>query len=81
MRTKFNIGEEVFFMKFGSEASKNTVKGIAVIVGDFEDSSFKRNGTLENPCITYCMSCYVTVNENKVFRTKEELIEDVFKNL
>lgn len=45
MRTKFNIGEEVFFMKFGSEASKNTV------------------------------------NEDKVFRTKEELIEDVFKNL
>lgn len=81
MKSKFKIGEEIYFMNY-NEPSKGIIKGIAFIVGEFEDSSsFKRNGSVENPSISYSVGAYRTIEESKAFSTKEELQADLFSKL
>lgn len=81
MKSKFNIGDEIFFMKY-NEPSKAVVKGIAFIIGEFEESSsFKRIGTEEKPSVNYNVGMYSSIEESKAFATKEELQKNLFANL
>jgi hypothetical protein len=81
MNTKFKIGEEVFFMRY-DVPSKGIIKGIAIIEGAFKESSFEKTGTVENPSINYSIEgSYTSVEEHKVFATKEELVNSLFSNL
>ena len=81
METKFKKGTEVFFMNYSTPA-KGIIKGIAVIDGDFKDSSFERKGTTEKPSISYSIEgSFTSMEEHKVFATKEELQNSLFANL
>lgn len=81
MKPKFKIGAEVFFMRY-DEPSKGTIKGIAVIEGEFEEINFKRTGTKEEPSINYSMQgTYTSIEEHKVFSTKEQLQISLFSKL
>jgi hypothetical protein len=80
METKFKIDEEVFFMNY-DKPSKGIIKGIAVIYGKFKDGALERNGT-EKPSINYSIeNNYNSVEEHKLFSSKEELQESLFSNL
>lgn len=80
MKTKFNIGEEVYFMKY-DEPTKGIIKGYTITFGEFETIHFKRSGKDGIPVITYCIENYNTVDENKVFKTKQELQDSLFSKL
>lgn len=80
METKFKIGDEIFYMKY-SEPAKGIIKGIAFVIGEFEDSSFKRKAVDGKPSITYSVGSYVTIEEANAFSTKDELQNYLFKNL
>ena len=81
METKFKIEEEVFFMNY-DKPSKGVITGIAIVYGDFKDSSFERKGTTEKPSISYSIEgSFTSIEEHKVFATKEELQNSLFANL
>ena len=80
METKFKIEEEVFFMNY-DKPSKGVITGIAIVYGDFKDSSFERKGIIE-PSVNYSIAgSYSSIEEHKVFATKEELQNSLFSNL
>lgn len=80
MKSKFNIGDEIFYMNF-NEPKKSKVIGIAFIIGDFKNSSFEKKGEVNNPSITYSVGGYSTVDEKDAFANKEELQNHLFAKL
>jgi len=80
MRSKFNVGDEIFFMN-GSEATKGEIVGISFIVGEFKTVYFDRKGSIDKPSISYSLGSYSDVPEEKAFSTKEELIQSVFSKI
>ena len=81
MKSKFKIGDEIFFMNYSTPA-KGTVEGISFVVGKHETASrSKREGTFDKPSIEYYLGGYTTVDEAAVFASKEELQDDLFKEL
>ena len=80
MKSKFKIGDEIYYMNY-SEPAKGTIKGIAFVVGEFSESSFKRTGLENSPAVVYSTGSYSAIDENKVFATKEELQADLFSKL
>ena len=80
MESKFKIGDEIFYMNY-SEPAKGIIKGIAFVIGDFQESSFKRTGLENNPAVIYSTGSYSAIDENKAFATKEELQNDLFSKL
>lgn len=80
MKSKFKIGDEIFYMNF-SEPSKGIIKGIAFVIGEFSESSFKRKGLENNPAVIYSTGDYSAIDENKAFATKEELQSVLFSKL
>ena len=77
METKFKIGQEIYFMRYG-EPLKGIIQGIALVYGSFEDSSFKRTSDTEKPFVVYSCGAYQIADEDKAFATKQELIDSVF---
>ncbi len=81
MESKFKIGDTVFFMEYSAPV-KAEVKGISFVVGEFQESVHtKRVGTIEKPSIMYSFGTYTTVDEIKLFSSKEDLQESLFGNL
>lgn len=76
MKSKFNIGTEIFYMNY-DKPTKGTIKGISFVIGKFKNDE----GTPENPAINYSMSEYETISENKAFATKEDLKKSLFDKL
>ena len=80
MKSKFKIGDEIFYMNY-DEPRKGIIKGIAFVIGEFENTSFKKIGTEETPSVTYSLGAYLVVDEDKAFSTKEELQTFIFSKL
>ena len=80
MESKFKIGDEIYYMNY-SEPAKGIIKGIAFVIGEFSEPSFKRTGTENNPTIVYSTGSYSAIDEDKAFATKEELQADLFSKL
>lgn len=80
MNTRFKIGDEIFYMDF-SEPKKATVKGVAVITGEFKNHSFDKNGTEEKPAVVYSVGSFFLVDDEKAFATKEDLQSFLFLKL
>lgn len=80
METKFNIGDEIYFMDF-SEPKKSKIKGIALVTGDFNDSNFRLKTNDGEYSVLYSVGSYSSLHEDKLFKSKEDLQEYVFANL
>ena len=80
MKSKFKIGDEIFYMNY-DEPRKGIIKGIAFVIGEFENTSLKKKGTEETPSVTYSLGAYLVVDEDKAFSTKEELQTFIFSKL
>lgn len=80
MKSKFKIGDEVYYMNY-SEPEKGKIKGIAFVFGEFTESSFKRTGSLDSPTVVYSTGSYFAIDEDKLFATKEELQNALFSKL
>lgn len=80
MKSKFKIGDEIYYMNY-AEPTKGTIKGIAFVIGEFSESSFKRTGLENNPAVVYSTGSYSAIDENKCFATKEELQNELFSKL
>lgn len=80
MNTKFNIGDEIYYMSY-PEPTKGIIKGIAFVIGEFTATSFKHTGSQENPKIIYSTGAYSEIEESKAFATKEELQNNLFAKL
>lgn len=77
MKTKFNIGEEVFFMDYTTPAKKK-ITGITFTVGEAE------GGTVylpEEPLIQYRFNNYCIKEESLLYTSKKALQDDLFKGL
>lgn len=81
---KFKIGQEVFFMSF-EEAKKGTIKGIVAIQGEAtlgDYSKTKYNVPEGETEFAYSVSeQYSLIEEDKLFATREDLIQHVIKSL
>jgi hypothetical protein len=80
MESKFKIGDTIYYMNY-SEPVKGVIKGIAFVIGEFQESSFKRTGLENKPVVIYSTGNYSAIGEDKAFATKEELQADLFKKL
>jgi len=80
MKSKFNIGDEIYFMNYDTP-SKGIIQGIAFIMGDFKSVNFSRKSDGDKPAIVYSMDGYAIVNERGAFKSSEELKDSLFKNL
>lgn len=80
VETKFNIGDEIYYMDF-SEPKKAKIKGIAVVTGDFNDSNFRIKTNEEEYSVLYSTGSYSSLHEDKVFKSKEDLQENLFSKL
>ncbi len=74
--SKFKIGQEVYFMDF-STPRKGNVKGIATIEGDFTSGGLNKS----NQVVYAVEGCYSSLDEDKLFTSKEELNNHLFKDL
>lgn len=77
-KTKFKIGDEVFFMEY-SGPKKEIIKGIEFTVGF--DQKTEKEFTVEKPKITYVFSKYSEKCESECFGSKQDLIDSVFSNI
>lgn len=71
LETKFNIGEEVFFL-YENEIRKSSVSNIDICIGSNDNIKITYELKLKEK-----LTCF-NLNENKVFKSKEELIETIF---
>ena len=77
METKYNIGEEVFFMDYTTPA-KEKITGIIFTVGKVKD------GTIylpEEPLIEYRFNDYCVKEESLLYTSKKALQDELFKGL
>ena len=74
--SKFKIKQEVYFMDF-STPSKGKIKGIATIEGDLIMGGLNKS----NQVIYAVEGCYSSLDEDKLFTSKEELNKHLFKDL
>lgn len=80
MKTKFNIGDELYYMNY-TRPEKSIVTGISLFYG-IDDHINKRKAP-ENGCLVLYVlkDKYSEAEEKDLFRTKEELINNVFGSL
>ena len=74
VETRFNEGDEVFFMNYETPA-KAIIIGIRIFIGNNQTTAEKFSGTLEKPIVVYDFGSYRGKTEDEVFKTKEELFK------
>ena len=77
-KTKFNIGNKVYFM-CDNKIRHEIIKGISIFIGEKNDRLGGRISTKENiPNMEYCLSgINQSVYENDCYEEKEELIQSL----
>ena len=85
VESKFNIRDTIFFMDM-SLPTKGIITGITIFTGEDKKVTGEWYLTKDGQfSISYHVeqenSCYITVNENNVYATKEELKKALFDSL
>lgn len=75
--SKFKIGTEVFYME-NNIPKKSIIKGISIYTGDCEVLSGTSRKVKDGEVLfLYHTGMYYVIEENKLFLTKEELIDSI----
>ena len=80
METKFKIGEDIYFM-YITKPTKSKVTGIGVYWGVDKNVNKREVPMGEYEVVYFCNDTYSEVKEKDCFKTKEELINNVFGSL
>lgn len=80
METKFKIGDEVYYMWF-STPIKSKITGIGVYWGVDKNVNKREVPMGEYEVVYFCNDTYSEIKEKDCFKTKEELINNVFSSL
>ena len=80
METKFEIGDEVYFMDYKTP-QKDTITGIAIFWG--VDRNVRKVSVPEgqHQVIYYTKNKYSELEEKELFKTKDELVNSLFSSL
>lgn len=77
MKTNFKIGDIIYFIN-NNEVKKEKITGIAIYQGDIKSLYNEKNVKKGDYLVEYHCGPYVTVTEDKAYKTSDELKLSIF---